>query len=98
MRIIRAQHSNNGSTAPPILQWMMGFSAGFVRMCGPADMGGRGDLLRSLELRHSLTATKPRGQLVQIPGLPPMYDWEFFPQDVGIKSELIVAAETRISK
>ncbi|KAB8211530.1 hypothetical protein BDV34DRAFT_219486 [Aspergillus parasiticus] len=92
MRIIRAQGDGK---APPILQWMMGFSAGFVRMCGPADLGGRGDALRSLELRDCLEATKPCGRLVHIPGLPPMYDWEFFPWDQGAKSEIILAAEAQ---
>ncbi|KAA8645190.1 hypothetical protein EYZ11_011527 [Aspergillus tanneri] len=49
-------------------------------------------------MHESLATTKPCGQLVHIPGLPPMYDWEFYPQDVGIKTDVILAAEVRMSK
>lgn len=75
---------------------MPGFSAGFVRICGPADMGGRGDFLRSLESYAGLA--EPQGEIVQIPGLPLMYDWESLPQDISAKAEVILAAEARISR
>ncbi|KAF8542582.1 hypothetical protein BDD12DRAFT_876041 [Trichophaea hybrida] len=82
---------------PPILQWMMGFTGGFVRITGPASMGGRGDNLRSPPDCAGGGNEPIEGAVIEVPGMPPMYDWEFFPQ-AGIKSDRIRAAEVIMSK
>lgn len=77
---------------------MMGFSGGFLRACGPSYLGGRGDDLRSLELEEAMVAIEPRGEIVRVSGMPPMYYWEFFPQDIGAKMKKVIAAETLMAR
>uniref|UniRef100_A0A8H7XX59 Glycosyltransferase family 1 protein n=1 Tax=Psilocybe cubensis TaxID=181762 RepID=A0A8H7XX59_PSICU len=75
--------------AVPIVSWVTGHASSAIRLFGPADRGGHGDLgARSAEWALQTGASledigdSTKGTVVRIPGVPPMYDWEFFPQDV----------------
>ncbi|MCJ1248747.1 hypothetical protein MMC30_005966 [Trapelia coarctata] len=81
---------------PPVLQWMMGFSGGFLRICGPAVMGGRGETLRTSV--HTEPSDLKEGKIIRVVGMPPMYDWEFSPQDLNLQMGNIRAAEGMMSK
>lgn len=71
---------------PPIFQWMMAFSGGFMYMCGPADQGGRAGQPAS-HYGHDCN------DLIRIPGMPPMTCRELNPQDLEDKAIKIQIAE-----
>jgi hypothetical protein len=88
------------SSPPPIFQWMMGFSGGFMRIVGPEALGGRGDFLRSLQDNASALESEQSitGAVIQIPGMPTTYDWEQFPQSIGPKAAKVLAAERLMAR
>ena len=55
-----------------------------------------GEVVMKVELRHCdgsapvlnlpQTAFVPRDEVVRLPGMPPMYDYEYYPQDVSRRS------------
>jgi hypothetical protein len=81
---------------------MAGFSGGFLRITGPADMGGRGDFLRQVTPKSIETLEnvplESKGEFIRIPGMPTMYDWEYVPQQLGPQSRKIFVAEVMLAK
>lgn len=87
---------------PPILQWMPGFSGAFLSIVGSEDVGGKGDFYRAIA-DDKLASLKdaeedPQGAVIRIPGMPPMYDWEFFPQQIGSRKGKNLAAYVKLSR
>ncbi|PPQ70942.1 hypothetical protein CVT25_013291 [Psilocybe cyanescens] len=75
----------------PILSWYSGHVATIIRLFGPETLGGLDNLAAKIEAeatRRGVTAeeigdsvlTHTEGKIIKIPGIPEMYDWEFFPQ------------------
>jgi len=80
----------------PIFACMTAGAAAIIRFFGPESIGGIGDIgaridaevarstgLSSDEIGHKIY-THTEGKLVQITGLPAMYDYEFFPQMIPL--------------
>ena len=80
----------------------MGFSGGYLRISGPESMGGKGDCLRALtdaDLSDPESIKQEiNGDVVRVTGMPPMYDWEFYPQALEAKKGRIVTIEAMMSK
>ncbi|PPQ89308.1 hypothetical protein CVT25_000375 [Psilocybe cyanescens] len=86
-----ATRAITGNTVP-ILAWVTGHTSHGVRLFGPASHGGSfEDLSARIEAEAARTGKTPleigdkiyrhtEGKIVQIAGLPDMYDWEAFPQ------------------
>ncbi|KAJ7904930.1 hypothetical protein B0H13DRAFT_1881517 [Mycena leptocephala] len=88
--MLQATRSISG-TEIPILTFVAANGGALIRMFCPESMGGCGDLGARIDaeaLRVGKTAkevadqiyTRTDGIVVRIPGLPPMYDYEHFPQ------------------
>lgn len=84
------------SASPPrVFQWVGLFTAGFLRISGPASLGGTGDILRSCAddisevdgLALTEGAVEGNGTVVHLPGMPGMYEWEYMPQDMSCVGE-----------
>jgi len=79
----------------PIIACMAAPAAAIIRFFGPESIGGVGDIgakidaeaarigLSADEIGHKIY-THTEGKLVQIAGLPAMYDYEFFPQMIPL--------------
>ncbi|KAF8515046.1 UDP-Glycosyltransferase/glycogen phosphorylase [Hysterangium stoloniferum] len=76
----------------PILGWHTSNTCAVLRYFGPERLGGLGDVAtKALKVSEktgvSIDDIEPQmfrpthGGLVHVPGLPPMYDYEFFPQE-----------------
>ena len=80
----------------PIIACVAAGAGAILRRYGPKSMGGIGDVnaridaeiartvLSDDEINHKaqMIYYHTEGKLVQIPGLPAMYDYEFYPQKV----------------
>ncbi|KAF8903485.1 UDP-Glycosyltransferase/glycogen phosphorylase [Gymnopilus junonius] len=75
----------------PIFAWITGHASSIIRTFGPESMGGIGNLAKKIAAEAARTGATPEeigdkvfkhtdGTIVKIPGLPAMYDYEFFPQ------------------
>ncbi|KAF8869585.1 hypothetical protein CPB84DRAFT_1754948 [Gymnopilus junonius] len=72
----------------PIFAWMTGHASSIIRIFGPENMGGIGNLAAKIAKEAARTGAIPEeigektydGTVVRVPGLPAMYDYEFFPQ------------------
>jgi hypothetical protein len=67
----------------PVVEWSTGFSAATVWLCLPHAYGGAGEILYpdyTEEERKQGRVLTPSGNIVRMRGIPPMYDWEVFPQ------------------
>ncbi|KAJ7627934.1 hypothetical protein DFH06DRAFT_725204 [Mycena polygramma] len=78
-------------TTIPILIFVTANAGALVRMFCPESMGGQGELFKkidaeALRLGKSTDEVGDKmfhhtdGTVIRIPGVPPMYDYEFFPQ------------------
>ncbi|ESK83933.1 glycosyltransferase family 1 protein [Moniliophthora roreri MCA 2997] len=65
-----------------ILLWRTSPAGSIIRHNGPRRFGGLGELPDPRDLGQS------SGELVQIPGAPPMYDYEWYPQEVHQPAKL----------
>ena len=80
-------------TPAPILLWMPHFSGAFLRAAGPEFLGGNGDYLRAVVDEDLEYIGEPgqeqniEGKIINIPGMPKMYDWEFYPQKEFARSQ-----------
>ncbi|KAI0644664.1 UDP-Glycosyltransferase/glycogen phosphorylase [Trametes meyenii] len=81
-----------------VYAWMGGSTYGIFYLFGPENMGGRGNLHVKAEQEAQKTgrpyddivwelASTPKGEVVQIPAFPPMYDYEYYPQDFPMPEE-----------
>jgi len=87
---LRATRAISGYSVP-IISFVAAGAGAILRLFGPESMGGVGDFGARIDAEVARTGlsdleigikiyTHSEGKLVQIPGLPPMYDYEFFPQ------------------
>ncbi|EIN06280.1 UDP-Glycosyltransferase/glycogen phosphorylase [Punctularia strigosozonata HHB-11173 SS5] len=78
-----------------IYAWQSGATSAVLRLFGPKEFGGMGDLRPVLEgvsaktgqtMGEVLSEMKRNlpGELRHMPGLPPMYDYEDFPQEMPV--------------
>ncbi|KAG7096241.1 hypothetical protein E1B28_003690 [Marasmius oreades] len=88
----------------PIFSWMSGPVGTFTLMFGPKQLGGLGDIGSKAEKEVSETvgnsATEiltTTGEIVNIPGYPPMFDYELFPQDIDFSVAMTVVPIIRKS-
>jgi len=76
-----------------VFVWFAGAASAIFRFCGPEDKGGVGNLRDKSEAEAARSGMTPeaaageislgvRGAVVEIPGLPAMYDYEFQPQEI----------------
>ncbi|GLB39041.1 putative UDP-glucoronosyl and UDP-glucosyl transferase [Lyophyllum shimeji] len=75
----------------PIITWFSGGCTTFLRDWGSESVGGRGDFSAKVDEEVARTGKSPLevgeelyyhldGSVIRVPGLPAMYDHEFFPQ------------------
>ncbi|KDR78382.1 hypothetical protein GALMADRAFT_138474 [Galerina marginata CBS 339.88] len=75
----------------PIMAWVTGHASSRLRFFAPESMGGIGDFGAKVDAEAARTGASPEeignklfnlteGAIVKIPGLPDMYDYEYFPQ------------------
>jgi hypothetical protein len=76
-----------------VYAWVSSTLATFLRYSGPEELGGFGDLAAKLDAAAAAQGkTVPEvadsvfrqvgGGVIKLPGVPEMYDYEFFPQEV----------------
>ncbi|KAJ6577343.1 UDP-Glycosyltransferase/glycogen phosphorylase [Mycena capillaripes] len=84
-------------TSVPIIAWVTGGASTIIRLFGPESMGGLGNFGAKIDAEAERTGKNPvqigdaifrhtEGAVINIPGLPPMYDYEFFPQKLPFES------------
>ncbi|KAJ7161867.1 UDP-Glycosyltransferase/glycogen phosphorylase [Mycena crocata] len=87
---LRATRSISG-TSVPILMFIAGSPAGVLRAFGSESMGGFGDFWKNVDAEALRTGKSSielgeemmkhtSGKVFKIPGMPPMYDYEAYPQ------------------
>ncbi|KAJ7283947.1 UDP-Glycosyltransferase/glycogen phosphorylase [Mycena rebaudengoi] len=78
-------------TSIPIIAWVTGGASTILRLFGPESLGGLGNFGERIDAKAQRTGKNPAeigdkilkhtdGSIVNVPGLPPMHDYEFFPQ------------------
>ncbi|KAF8908227.1 hypothetical protein CPB84DRAFT_213525 [Gymnopilus junonius] len=86
----RATREITGNSVP-VMAWITGHASSIIRLFGPESLGGLGDLGAKIDAEAARLRVTPEeigdkiftrtdGKVVKIRGLPPMYDYEFFPQ------------------
>ncbi|KAJ7671650.1 UDP-Glycosyltransferase/glycogen phosphorylase [Mycena polygramma] len=84
-------------TSVPVIAWVTGGASTIIRLFGPETMGGLGNFGAKIDAEAQRTGKNPvevgdeifrhtEGAVIHIPGLPPMRDYEFFPQKLPFKS------------
>ncbi|KAI0368559.1 UDP-Glycosyltransferase/glycogen phosphorylase [Pilatotrama ljubarskyi] len=82
-----------------IYSWVSGGTCALFYLFGPEKLGGRGNLRLKIEEESKRTgkpfpevaaelAFLPKGVVIKTPALPPMYDYEYYPQDFPFPVEL----------
>ncbi|KAF8572743.1 glycosyltransferase family 1 protein [Ramaria rubella] len=88
--ILRATRSESG-TRVPIYAWQSTYSSAVLRIMGPEQLGGMGDVAAKARAQADATGGDVKaiasqlyrpneGKLVTVSGIPAMYDYEFSPQ------------------
>jgi hypothetical protein len=86
--------------ACPAYGWVSSSLATFLRFSGPEALGGFGDLAAKIDAAAAAETAQGKtlaqiadgvwkqtsGSVVKLPGIPDMYDYEFFPQEVRAPS------------
>ncbi|KAJ3980906.1 hypothetical protein F5890DRAFT_1557276 [Lentinula detonsa] len=79
-----------------ILSWMTAPAGATLRLVGPEEYGGVGDLSPKVEAEVALSGKSyaevaknlydsfTSGEIIRVPGIPPMYDYEWIPQEVNL--------------
>ncbi|GLB39043.1 putative UDP-glucoronosyl and UDP-glucosyl transferase [Lyophyllum shimeji] len=102
---LKATRALSGRSVP-IISWITGSASSFIRFWGPESRGGMGDLPGKIDAEVARTNKSPvevgekllkhaNGSVVKLPGLPPMYDYEFHPQKLAFEipmSMILIAA------
>ncbi|KAJ7217244.1 hypothetical protein GGX14DRAFT_331962, partial [Mycena pura] len=76
-----------------IIAWVTGGASTIIRLFGPESLGGLGNFGERIDAEAKRTGKDSveigdaifrhtDGSVINIPGLPPMHDYEFFPQKV----------------
>ncbi|KAI0333570.1 UDP-Glycosyltransferase/glycogen phosphorylase [Cubamyces sp. BRFM 1775] len=82
-----------------VYSWHPGSTFAAFYLFGPEKLGGKGDVGTKAEIEAKRTGRPyeevvkelfftPKGEVVKVPGLPPMYDYEYHPQDFPIPEEV----------
>ncbi|KAL1942712.1 hypothetical protein VTO73DRAFT_4952 [Trametes versicolor] len=85
-----------------IFSWMSGGTNAMFYLFGPENLGGRGNIAAKVDAEVKRTgrpfaevvvemAFTPKGEIVKVPALPPMYDYEYYPQEFPIPKEIGIA-------
>ncbi|KAJ7746615.1 UDP-Glycosyltransferase/glycogen phosphorylase [Mycena metata] len=80
-----------------IMAWVTGGASAILRLFGPESLGGLGDFGARIDAEAQRSGENPgeigdrvfkhtEGKVINVPGLPPMYDWEFFPQKLPFEA------------
>ncbi|KAI0661267.1 UDP-Glycosyltransferase/glycogen phosphorylase [Cubamyces menziesii] len=84
-----------------------GFTAALFHLFGPESYGGLGNVRGKAEEEARRTGESmsdiilremaiPKGEVIRVPGMPPMYDHEYEPQPNGVPPHIIVAMFSRV--
>ncbi|KAF8965569.1 UDP-Glycosyltransferase/glycogen phosphorylase [Flammula alnicola] len=86
---LRATRAITGQSVP-VIACIVGGTSSMIRLFGPENIGGLGDFGAKIDAEAARTGKNPEeigekahGSVVQVAGLPAMYDYEFFPQKLG---------------
>ncbi|KAI0353321.1 UDP-Glycosyltransferase/glycogen phosphorylase [Trametes cingulata] len=82
-----------------IYSWVSGATSALFYLFGPEKLGGRGNIRLKIEEEVKRTGKSPtevavgmifnpKGEVIKTPALPPMYDYEYYPQDFPIPQDL----------
>ncbi|KAF9257353.1 UDP-Glycosyltransferase/glycogen phosphorylase [Marasmius fiardii PR-910] len=95
----------------PIFCWMSAPAGPLIRFFGPKSLGGMGDIAQEIDSVVSKTGRdraevefeifgQTTGEVVTIPGYPPLFDYEWFQQDVDIAQvvQVVLAAKASVHK
>ncbi|KAF9257355.1 UDP-Glycosyltransferase/glycogen phosphorylase [Marasmius fiardii PR-910] len=85
----------------PIVSWMPFPIVAASRFFGPDHLGGMGDLTCRIDKEVARTGEDPtkvgvkifttvKEEVIKVPGCPPMFDYEWFPQDVDLTNLFLV--------
>ncbi|KAH9914498.1 UDP-Glycosyltransferase/glycogen phosphorylase [Epithele typhae] len=97
--------SISGSTVK-LFSWWSGSTYALLHLFGDKNIGGRGDVHKQIqeevgrsgrsykEVAMEMTAAVPRGEVVEPPGHPSMYDWELSPQDFDFPEDIVLSVST----
>jgi hypothetical protein len=83
--------STTTSSPIPILTWWVGFSGGMIHGCLSEKYGGENHLALPEFTEEEVKLGRPNpptGKLLQLRGLPPMYDWEMYPELIAGAKEI----------
>ncbi|KAI5118935.1 hypothetical protein M0805_003759 [Coniferiporia weirii] len=86
-------------TSVPIYAWQTGAVGGGLFLYGPERYGGKGDMaakIAAITAKDEETIQKEKEklyrrikeELLEVPGIPPMYDYEFSPQVLAFSADL----------
>ncbi|KAI0664707.1 UDP-Glycosyltransferase/glycogen phosphorylase [Cubamyces menziesii] len=90
-----------------IYSWHPGSTFATFYLFGPEKFGGKGDVATKAEIEAKRSGRPyeevvkemlftPKGQIVKVPGLPPMYDYEYYPQDFPIPEQVAIPIFPRV--
>ncbi|KAI0769592.1 UDP-Glycosyltransferase/glycogen phosphorylase [Trametes elegans] len=90
-----------------IYSWMGGSTYALFYLFGPEKLGGPGHVRIKIEEEAQRSGRSfkevaldflftPRGKVVRLPGLPPMYDYELYPQEFPTRDDLAFTIFPRI--
>ncbi|KAI0633620.1 UDP-Glycosyltransferase/glycogen phosphorylase [Trametes polyzona] len=99
---VRVIRRSSVGDAVKIYTWLPGATTAFFYLFGPEELGGRGSLITKIENEVKKSgrsfedvcldlAVTPKGNVVKVPGLPPMYDYEYYPQEFPLPREMAIA-------
>ncbi|KAJ7473185.1 hypothetical protein B0H11DRAFT_2037540 [Mycena galericulata] len=86
-------------TAIPILTFIAGNAGSIIRVFGPESLGGLGDVRAKIDAQVLQTGDSTddvaeqilrpaNGNVVKIPGVPAMFDFEFYPQNLPFNGRM----------
>ncbi|KAI0331013.1 UDP-Glycosyltransferase/glycogen phosphorylase [Cubamyces sp. BRFM 1775] len=101
--VIKAQSGDNVK----IYVFNAGLTAALFHLFGPESYGGLDDVRKKAEEEACRTGESmsdiilrtmatPKGEIVRVPGMPPMYDHEYAPQPNGVPPQVIVGMFSRV--
>ncbi|KAI0675038.1 UDP-Glycosyltransferase/glycogen phosphorylase [Trametes maxima] len=87
--------------------WCPGLTAALYHWFGPEKLGGKGNVRIKAEEESRQTGVsatdiilrelaKPKGEVVRVPGMPPMYDYEYYPQPSHLPSQVVIGIFSHI--
>ncbi|KAI0738932.1 UDP-Glycosyltransferase/glycogen phosphorylase [Daedaleopsis nitida] len=82
-----------------VYSWHPGLTFAMFHLFGPESLGGQGNIRIKAEATARLTGRSyaevanemswhPKGNVVRIPGMPPMFDHEYYPQDFPFPEDI----------